>query len=1003
MLRCWARNWKRFISIALISMLGVAVLTGIYAGCRDMFQGADRFLDTQRLYDLRVVSTLGLTDDDVKALRDVTGVAAVEPERSASATVRVNGGDETATLSEIGPDGMNRPYVQQGRLPEHAGETAVTRRFIKDSGLAIGARITVTPESDESGESGESGKAAESAAEDESAAQSASDAAASTTASTTASADAADAASTAAQSGQPTFPTELTIVGIVLDPTDLTNPDGYSQGAFRSTATNAYTLFMPTDGVTGDIYTAVSIEVKDAAGLDAFADDYDDAIRAVRDRIEQTVQSTRQQARHDQLVADAQQQLDDARDNADREIADAQAEIDAQRSAFDARIDEVLASMGMQAADASMRNSIIASDPRLSQAQRQLDDAQQELDRRKADATAEFARRASRIETDVPQARWYVSTRASAGTFSSLKSDLGSIESIGRAFPIVFLLVAVFMSLTAMTRMVEEDRSLIGTYLALGYPPVAVAMRYVLFALLACLIGGGLGDLAGFLGIPAFLLIVLEGMYVVPNVSLLYDWAYGSAGVALFVVACVAATLVACRAELRRNPAELMRPKAPKAGSRVLLERIGPLWRRMRFLNKVTARNLFRFKGRLIMTVVGVAGCTALIVCGLAINDTVDALPDTQYRDIYRYDLLVVTDADKLTDTRDSLAAEPKADFSGDTGVEARVDTGELTNAGGESESIQLITVPQSSDLQIIADLRSVEDGRTVTLGGDSGGDAASAALPEAIVSQSAANALRVNAGDEITLTNGGTDRARVRVRAVSRSVIGSDVYMTAAGYRTAFGDTGGGDTGGGDSDSGADANADAAPSTNADAATIDGVTMNALFARYRDSDDDQIAYAKRLAKRDGVLSVVSTADMRRSFSFDLMGAVVALIVALAGALALVVLFTLANVNVSERVREMATLKVLGFFDREVHRYVNREMLLLTLMGVAVGLPLGRWIGGLLTAALAMPGLYFEVSVRWTSYLIAAAVTIAFSLLVELMTNPVLDRIDPVSSLKSVE
>ena len=628
----------------------------------------------------------------------------------------------------------------------------------------------------------------------------------------------------------------------------------------------------------------------------------------------------------------------------------------------------------------------------------------------------------------MPQARWYVSTRASAGAFSSLKSDLGSIESIGRAFPIVFLLVAVFMSLTAMTRMVEEDRSLIGTYLALGYPPVAVAMRYVLFALLACLIGGGLGDLAGFLGIPAFLLIVLEGMYVVPNVSLLYDWAYGSAGVALFVVACVAATLVACRAELRRNPAELMRPKAPKAGSRVLLERIGPLWRRMRFLNKVTARNLFRFKGRLIMTVVGVAGCTALIICGLAINDTVDALPDTQYRDIYRYDLLVVTDADKLTDTRDSLAAEPKADFSGDTGVEARVDTGELTNAGGESESIQLITVPQSSDLPIIADLRSVEDGRTVTLasntGDDSGGnsdgnsdgnadgnadgigdsgDAASAALPEAIVSQSAANALRVNAGDEITLTNGGTDRARVRVRAVSRSVIGSDVYMTAAGYRTAFGDTGGGDTGGGDSDSGADANADAAPSTNADAATIDGVTMNALFARYQGSDDDQISYAKRLAKRDGVLSVVSTADMRRSFSFDLMGAVVALIVALAGALALVVLFTLANVNVSERVREMATLKVLGFFDREVHRYVNREMLLLTLMGVAVGLPLGRWIGGLLTAALAMPGLYFEVSVRWTSYLIAAAVTIAFSLLVELMTNPVLDRIDPVSSLKSVE
>lgn len=1061
MCRMWRRNWKRFASIAIISMLGVAVLTGIYAGCRDMFRGADRFLDAQRLSDIQVVSTLGLTDGDIAALRAVDGVAAVQPERSATATVTIDGSDESVTLSEIGVDGMNQPYLQEGELPTRAGQVAVTRKFVKDSGLTIGDKLTVSPDSSSADSSG--GQSGDDSADDSSGAtdesHSATDAgeSANATNQSDGTTDFESTSATDSSNATPTFPTDLTITGIVLDPTDLQNPDGYSQGAFRSSATSDYTFFLPSDGVSGDTYTAISLEISGAASLDTFSDQYDQTVRAVRTRIEDNVQSQREQARRQQLIDDAKQRITEARAEANRKFADAQSQIDQQRSQFNQQIDAAIVAAGgvipvgaqdgsnPEAAEAlqSQRDAITARSPELSQAKQQLDDAQSTLDQQKKDAAAELDKREASVDADIPQARWYVNTRSSTGTFSSLKSDLSSIESLGRAFPVVFLLVAVLMSLTTMARMVEEDRGLIGTYMGLGYGNVLIAMRYVLFALLACLIGGGLGDVAGFLGIPAFLLVVLEGMYVVPGVTMLYDWAYGSAGVLLFVVGVCAATVVACRGEMRQMPSELMRPKSPKAGARVFLERIGPLWRRMKFLNKVTARNLFRFKGRLFMTVGGVAGCTALIVCGLAINDTVDALPATQYQDIYRYNLMVVTDHDDLADVRSRVLGGAKVDDAADTTTLARVENGEIANAAEESESVQLTTVPGAADLARIVSLRLVADGdmkqyrngtvigltgedagqRTDAGGGagasgvsqksqegTSGTGAASGEGPDfagdgVIVARSAANALGIKAGDDVTLENGDAARATVRVYAVSESVIGSDVYMTSSYYRSVFGDGSSGSSsasGSSSSDGAAAENSGGGAAGNA-ATTSNGVEMNALFVRYTGSDDDQIAYAKRLAKEPDVLSVVSTANMRRSFSFDLMGAVVAMIVALAGALALVVLFTLANTNVSERVREMATLKVLGFFDREVHTYVNREMLILTVMGVAVGLPLGRWIGGLLTAALNMPGLYFAVSVRWVSYVIAAVVTLAFALLVQLFTNPVLDRIDPVSSLKSVE
>ena len=961
MVRMWLHAWKRFISIALISLLGVAVLTGIYAGCRDAFLATDRFFDTQGLHDIQVLSTVGLTDDDIAALRKVSGVAKVQGERSQTVTVDLNG-KKTVTMQEIGTNGIDQPYLQSGRMPEKSGEIAVTRKFIKDSGYKKGDHITVTPQ--------------------DSASSSVSDSAESDTQDGKRAARVTDSGESDNQA--PSFPTELTIVGVVLDPQDLTNPDGYSgTNAFRSSATSDYTFFAPSDGVTGSMYTAVTILVKGAADKDSFSDVYDDTVSEVADRIDGTVRTNRQKARHQELLDAGTKQIDEAKAQTDKQFAAAQQQIDSNRSQLNQQIDQIV---NMQAGAAAgsldettretLRETVIAASPQLAEAKAQLDQAQSKLDQQKKDTERTLQSKQNELEDSIPQVRWYVQDRSQIGGFSSLKSDLESIQSLGNAFPIVFLLVAVMMSLTAMARMVEEDRGLIGTYTGLGYGRLAVASRYLLFALFACLIGGGLGLIAGFLGIPAFLLVVLRGLYVMPDVRLAYDWLYGTAGVALFVVGVLAATVYACAQEMRQKPASLMRPKAPRAGSRILLERIKPLWNRMSFLGKVTARNIFRFKSRLIMTVGGVAGCTALIVCGLAINDTVAALGAKQYQDVYQYDLMVVANDDDADAMRQKVASDGRVTSS----MDVRVESGDLTGDSG-SESIQLVAVPDSerSEFGKMVTLQPVRsswvDGAadTVSLGDDG-----------VIVSQSAASAMGVKAGGMVTLTNGDDMQAEAHVSAVIRSVIGSDVYVSETYYRQLF---------------------DTAASGTSNGASSNGqqLVWNAMYAKLKGSGESQAAYAEKLEDDDAVMKAVSCAHMAESFKFDLMGAVVALIVALAGGLALVVLFTLANTNVSEREREMATLKVLGFFDKEVHHYVNREMMVLTMMGVVLGLPLGRFVGGLLTAALNMPALYFEVECKPLSYVIAAVATMAFALLVQLLVNPVLDRIDPISSLKSVE
>ncbi|WP_313132356.1 ABC transporter permease, partial [Anaerocolumna sp.] len=477
--------------------------------------------------------------------------------------------------------------------------------------------------------------------------------------------------------------------------------------------------------------------------------------------------------------------------------------------------------------------------------------------------------------------------------------------------------------------------------------------KYLLFAFTACLLGGVLGDIFGFIFMPRFVSVILKELYNLPQYYLRFDNLYGVGGILLFMAAIVGATMLACRSELTQMPAALLRPKAPRSGARVWLERIPGIWNRLKFLNKVTIRNLFRYKKRMFMTIGGIMGCTALIICGFAIKDSVMALAPSQYDNIYQYDLMTVF---KEKDN-DNLVRQLAKDSNIDDYMNLRIENVKLLNTGGTSSSVQLMVIPNGSTIEDYIRIEDL-DGTPIHLK-DAG----------IFITQNATRILGLKTGDTVFVQNMALEQHEAAVSGIVRNYLGNNVYMTQKLYESLFGK----------------------------------YVPNGILAHLSDTCSDQAAYAQILLDNDSVLSSVSIAALREDFGFDLINAVVLLLIVMAGGLALVVLFTLSNTNISERVRELATIKVLGFYDNEVYQYVNKETLILTAVGILIGLPVGRGISGLLTTVLNMPSIHFAVHVEPVSYLFSAVITFFFAIIVNWITNRTLNHINMVEALKSVE
>lgn len=621
------------------------------------------------------------------------------------------------------------------------------------------------------------------------------------------------------------------------------------------------------------------------------------------------------------------------------------------------------------------RAQLASGTKQIEESRRELDAGQEKLnegrvayEEQKASANAAFAE--ARAEVDgIERATWYIQDRSALASYASIESDASSIESIATVFPLIFFTVAVLISLTTVTRMVEEDRGLIGVYKALGYSRGRILSKYLIYSFAACLAGGVAGDALGFIVLPEIIFTIFSTMYALPPFQLHFNPFTASLGIILFALGIVGATFVACRHVLKETPASLMRPKAPRAGKRILLERITPLWRRMSFLNKVSARNLFRYKKRFFMTVFGIAGCTALMICGLGIRDTVISLKPRQYGEqgIVRYDLMAVTTDEDFAQGE----AELRATGTVDTMLQARVDSA-TAEFGGTKESVQLIVVPNNADLS--AYMKTEDGANTTFLAPALGGS--SLALPhegnEVLITKNAEQVLGFGVGDKLELQDSTMRTGTVRVGGITVNFLGNFVFMTEDAYREAFGEA---------------------------------CVPNAFLANLTGTDDEKIALADELAAGSTFVSVSSSTKIANDFSesFKIIDVVVYVVTVMAGALAFAVVFTLSNTNISERERELATIKVLGFRRREVYRYINKETIVLTLIGIVAGWPLGYLITRFLTYVLRMPSLFFDTIVEPQTYVFASVMSLVFTLIINKMTNRSLDKIDMVGALKSAE
>ena len=589
---------------------------------------------------------------------------------------------------------------------------------------------------------------------------------------------------------------------------------------------------------------------------------------------------------------------------------------------------------------------------KITDGEKQLTDARQKI----ADAKAEIKK--------IENPKWYVQTREDALTeYQGYGDNADRMRSIGKVFPVLFFLVAALISLTTMTRMVEEQRVQIGTMKALGYGKAAIAGKYIGYALIATLGGSIFGVLAGEKILPFIIIYAYMILYKhLPAILVPYHMSYALQASGIAVACTLIATIASCYKELAAEPAELMRPAAPKQGKRILLERIGIIWKHLNFTWKSTVRNLIRYKKRFFMTIFGIGGCMALMVVGFGLKDCIYEIVSLQYEKVQFYDAATYMSDDISEENRQQLHdyLDQNADIK--ETIEARMQKTDVKSASGKKTLYLMVP----SDNEKIEDFLSFHS-RT------NKDEVYSLKKDEVILTEKMASLLNVKVGDELTIEDEDRGDQTVTVGAICENYMSHYLYLSPEKYEELYG----------------------VPAE-----------YNTIIYSVKDGKDDQIEkIGTKLLSMDGVLNVSYTSsiegrldDMLRSLNL-----VIVVLIVSAGMLAFVVLYNLNNINITERQRELATLKVLGFYDGEVASYVYRENILLTIIGSVVGMVLGNLLHRYIILTVEVEEAMFGRQIHWQSYLYSFLFTVAFSLFVNWVMFYKLKKIDMVESLKSVE
>ena len=1053
-------TYSRFLSILLLSALAVAFLVGLRATAPDMEYTADNYYDSHHLMDGYILSTMGLTQEDLQALAQADGVDQVEGAWSVDATAV----DSIVSMRSM-PEELNLLNVVEGRLPQQADECVTEQMLLTALGLEIGDTLTVTL-------------------------------------------DEADQDSLTR--------TSYTIVGTVQSPLYVGTDRGST--TLGSGSIDAF-VYIPGENFNLNVYTTAYFTGDGMEALNSYSQAYADQLSALVDSLDPLAQE-RASLRDEEVRSEAQKELDDARseladaqkelDDAKKELDDARAELDsgwadyesglatleqeikdgqaklnAARSQLEesqtryeqgkvdyqeglaqyqdgqtayednlaqldaqqeevakgyeeyydalkpfegtpmydqmveqlasqkAKLDEAAAQIQagyqqlaqvkaqleeskaeLDAAQAQLQDAAQQLDTgwaeyqsgqqtldqeeargrsQLAQAKAELDDGEaeyqkglEEYEQAKADAQPEL----EQAQADIDQGQkeldamatceWYVLGRDTNSGFVSYSQDAERVDNLSSIFPVIFFVVAALACLTTMTRMVEEQRTQIGSLKALGFSRLAISQKYIGYAFVASLVGGLIGLGVGATLIPAVIANAFQIMYAIPGLDYKMQLPLFVLAVLAAVACTTGAALWACLSTLIDTPANLMRPRAPKAGKRVFLEYIKPIWRRLSFTWKVSMRNLFRYQKRFWMTVIGIGGCTALIVTGFGLHESIFDVLDKQFDEISLYDATVGLDEDLTEEQKQGI--EDYLD-----GEEAVVDYmftyQQMMDASttGTSYDVYLFAVDDVEEFGRFVDLRHRSDHSPVELDGSG-----------VVIDEKLSELLDVSVGDTITLE--GDQRVEAVVADITENYVYHYVYLTRDLYTQLFGED---------------------------------YQNNVMLLAYQDGMGVDVSNqtSETLMKMDGVASYSYIATIRDSFedSMDAINYAVVIIIVAAAALAFVVLYNLTNINITERRSELATLKVLGFYDGETTAYVLRENVFLTIFGVILGLVLGRFLHSWMVLTVEVDLVMFGRTAPPYAYVLAAAMTALFSLIVNVAAHFRLKKIDMVESLKTVE
>lgn len=550
-------------------------------------------------------------------------------------------------------------------------------------------------------------------------------------------------------------------------------------------------------------------------------------------------------------------------------------------------------------------------------------------------------------EEKVTGEEWYVLDIDSNAGFYQYEQDTERIDNVAKVFPLVFFIVAVLICLTTMTRMVEEERSQIGTLKSLGYKDSAIMFKYILYATLATIIGSIIGVVIGYRLLPELCFEMYKNMYRLGDIKLSYYASLTFQGMIIALLCTLGATIYTCRKTLKESPANLLRPVAPAAGKRVLLERIPIIWNHLSFSHKVTVRNVFRYKKRFLMTIIGIAGCTGLILAGFGLKDCIVKMVPHQYEEIFSYQAKIALNEEKTEETINKIKENKKIKDILEVQEEAVTIDNKDTN-----QSVTLVIPKEDPDGFIKLQDRKTNEHYNLNNG--------------IIITEKLANLLEVEENDVLKFT--GTDKYEKKIAHITENYLFHYIYLPKSEYQED--------------------------------------EYNTVLVKTKNmTEKEEKELANELKEIPGVSSITFTSSTRHVFddTMDSFAYVSLILIVSAGALAFVVLYNLSSVNISERRRELATIKVLGFYDKEVYQYINRENTILTLIGILLGLGIGNILTMYIIKTCEIDMLMFDTTIAWPSYLYAILITMSFAILVNIILYFSLKKIDMIESLKSIE